>query len=345
MLEKLNLDVELSKEEYKNRWPALRDRLYDLQRACWENGIPSMIVFEGWDAAGKGTTINKITTRLDPRGFKLHAIQAPRTVEQHMPWLWRFWLKVPNYGEMAIFDRSWYGRVVVERVEKLIPKDQWMDAYKDIVDFERTLADDGYILIKFFLHISKKEQRRRFKAIEKDPQESWHVQPEDWEHHRKYDKYLTAIEEMLERTETEWGPWTIVEATDRRYEQVKVIETIIRRLEEALQKKGIPLPIGEDAGAPSVSGEAETQEASLAAPAQAPEPVSEPQPKPVLAKRSHHKKPAATTPASKPPVETWENEGGAPVEGSTPSHLGGENGQPEPDLGARDNSRQGRGQP
>ena len=311
MLEKVNLDVKLTKAEYQSRWPPLRDRLYDLQRACWENGIPSTIVFEGWDAAGKGTTINRLTQRLDPRGFKLYAVQAPRTTEQHMPWLWRFWLKVPNHGEMAIFDRSWYGRVLVERVEKLTPESAWMAAYKDIVDFERTLADDGYIIIKFFLHISKKEQRRRFKKIEKDPLESWHVQPEDWEHHRKYGQYLTATEEMLERTETEWGPWTIVEGTDSRYERVKVIETIIRRLEEALRARGIPLPVGPDAAEP-----AENPESGGAIPGEAAGAV---QAGPPAA--------AAGGEPGKPALNRWENEGGAPTEGSVPSELGGGNGQ------------------
>jgi polyphosphate kinase 2 (PPK2 family) len=204
--------------------------------------MPSMIVFEGWDAAGKGTSINLLTSRLDPRGFKLYPIQAPRTFETHLPWLWRFWLKIPNYGEMAIFDRSWYGRVLVERVEGLTPVRQWRKGYRDIVDFERTLADDGCVIIKFFLHISKKEQKRRFKKLEKNPLKSWHVQAEDWEHHRKYNEYLMAIEEMLERTDTEWGPWTIVEATDRRWARVKIFETIIRRLEEALSERGFELP-------------------------------------------------------------------------------------------------------
>jgi polyphosphate kinase 2 (PPK2 family) len=204
-----------------------------------------VVLFEGWDAAGKGTSINLLTQRLDPRGFKLYAIQGPRTYETHMPWLWRFWLKLPNYGEMAIFDRSWYGRVLVERVEKFCSKDEWRKGYRDIVDFERTIADDGYVVIKFFLHISKKEQRRRFKKLEKDPLESWHVQPEDWEHHRKYEQYVIAIEEMLERTDTEWGRWTIVEATDRRWARVKIFETIIRRLEEALEDQGLALPVGQ----------------------------------------------------------------------------------------------------
>ena len=208
MLEKVDLTRKLSKGEYKARLPYLsflRDRLYDLQKACWDASIPSVVLFEGWDAAGKGTSINLLTQRLDPRGFKLYAIQGARTYETHMPWLWRFWLKLPNYGEMAIFDRSWYGRVLVERVEGFCPENEWRKGYRDIADFERTIADDGYVLIKCFLHISKKEQLRRFRRLERDPLESWHVQPEDWMHHRKYEQYVLAIEEMLERTDTEWG--------------------------------------------------------------------------------------------------------------------------------------------
>ncbi len=234
MLEKVNLNKRLPKKEYKRLLPGLQRRLYDLQKACWDNGVPTVIVFEGWDAAGKGTAISTLTSRLDPRGFKLYAIRAPRTYELNRPWLWRFWLKIPGYGEMAIFDRSWYGRVLVERVEKLTPEKEWRKAYRDITDFERMLADDGAVIVKFWLHISKKEQKRRFEMLEQDPLTRWHVQPEDWEHHRKYDKYLVAVEEMLERTDTEWGPWTIVEATSRWYARKKVFDTLIRRLEERL---------------------------------------------------------------------------------------------------------------
>ena len=244
MLEKVDLTKKLRKKEYKALMPRLQDRLYDLQKACWDADVASVTLFEGWDAAGKGTSINRLTRRIDPRGFKLHAIQAPRTYETHMPWLWRFWLKLPNYGEMAVFDRSWYGRVLVERVEGFTPEEKWRKAYRDIVNFERTIADDGYVVIKCFLHISKDEQRRRFKKLEKNPLKSWHVQPEDWEHHRKYDEYVLAIEEMLERTDTEWGPWTIVEATDRRWARAKIFQTIIGRLEETLQRRGLPLPTG-----------------------------------------------------------------------------------------------------
>jgi len=242
MLDQVDLDKRLSKREYRARMPFLRDRLYDLQKACWDAGIPSLIVFEGWDAAGKGTTINRLTQRLDPRGFKLYATREARTYEKHMPWLWRFWLQLPNRGQMAIFDRSWYGRVLVERVEGLATEAQWREAYQDITDFERTLADDGHVIVKFFLHISKKEQRRRFKKLEADALESWHVQPEDWAHHKKYRQYLAATEEMLALTDTEWGRWVVVEATDRRWTRAKVFETLVQRLEDALLQRDLPLP-------------------------------------------------------------------------------------------------------
>jgi polyphosphate kinase 2 (PPK2 family) len=261
MLEKIDLNKKLSKIEYKKTMPRLRNRLYDLQKACWDAKVPSVIVFEGWDAAGKGTSINVLTQRLDPRGFKLHAIQGPRTFETHMPWLWRFWLKLPNYGEMGIFDRSWYGRVGVERVEGFTPESQWRRGYRDIVDFERTIADDGYIVVKFFLHISKNEQKKRFKNLEKDPLESWHVQQEDWEHHKKYEDYVIAYEEMFERTDTEWGPWTIVEGTDRRWARVKFFSTIIFRLEEGLKERGLPIPVEWDKDLVSVPAEGGEMEA------------------------------------------------------------------------------------
>jgi polyphosphate kinase 2 (PPK2 family) len=242
MLEKIDLNQSLTKEKYEALKPYLQRRLYDLEKACWDAKIPTIILFEGWDAAGKGTAINLLTSRLDPRGFKLYPIQAPRTFETHLPWLWRFWSKIPAYGEMAIFDRSWYGRVLVERVEGLTPAAEWHKGYRDIVDFEHTLADDGCVICKFFMHISKKEQKRRFKRLEQDPLKGWHVQPEDWEHHQKYHEYVIAIEEMLERTDTEWGPWTIVEATDRRWARVKIFQTIIGRLEAALTDRGFELP-------------------------------------------------------------------------------------------------------
>ncbi len=237
MLEKVDLTRSISKEEYKNRLPALQASLYDLQLATSEAGLPSVVVFEGWDAAGKGTCINVLTSRLEPRAFKLHVIQEPRTHELHMPWLYRFWQRIPTYGQMAIFDRSWYRRVLDERVEKITPKGQWQKAYRDISDFERTLSDDGYAIVKLLFHISRKEQKKRFETLESEPLTRWQVQKADWERHKKYDKYLVAVEEMLERTESEWGPWTIIEATDRYWTRIAVFETIIRALKAAAEKR------------------------------------------------------------------------------------------------------------
>jgi polyphosphate kinase 2 (PPK2 family) len=237
MLEAVNLKRKLRREEYKKTIPALQRRLYDLEKACWDEGVPSIILFEGWDAAGKGGAISTLTQRLDPRGFKLHAITYPRTYEQSHPWLWRYWLKAPSRGEMVIFDHSWYLRVLHKRVEKVIPRKMWRAAFRDIVEFERMLADDGTVIVKFFLHISKKEQKKRFKKIEQDPLEAWRVTEEDWARHRKYDEYLEAAEEMLELTESEFAPWTIVEATSRWYARKKIFETIIGALEGRLGEK------------------------------------------------------------------------------------------------------------
>jgi len=237
MLEKINLDLKMPKQEYKRQMPVLRQRLYDLQKAAYDCGMPTIIIFEGWDAAGKGTAISQLTARLDPRGFQVWPIREARTYEKGRPWLWRFWLKLPNYGQIGIFDRSWYGRVLVERVEGFTPERDWRRAFRDIADFERTVADDGYVIVKFWLHISKEEQKQRFKAMEKDPLLAWHVEPEDWEHHRKYSQYLLAAEELMEQTETEYAPWTIVEATDKRWSLHKVFSTIITAVEDGLAER------------------------------------------------------------------------------------------------------------
>jgi polyphosphate kinase 2 (PPK2 family) len=311
MLEKVNLSLEVPKAEYKKRMPALQDRLYRLQKATWDVGLPVVILFEGWDAAGKGSSIQKLTSRLDPRGFKLYPIREARTYEKKRPWLWRFWLKTPARGEFAIFDRSWYGRVLVERVEGFTPEAEWRRAYDDIVDFEHTLADEGTLIIKFFLHISKKEQRKRFKKLLKDPLTAWHVEPEDWEHHARYKEYALAVEEMLARTETEWGPWTIVEATDRRHTRIKFFETIVHRLEEKLDSLGaLPeTPPLREVHIP-VPGQEPIAEVALAAGNPSPEDE-----KPRQARKSRSRKDTTTRPESLPaetagkPAEPPEQEG------------------------------------
>ncbi len=241
MLDTVDLASKIEKETYKTLMADLSDRLYYIQQASWAAGVPVIILFEGWDAAGKGTTIHKLTDPIDPRGFKIYPIRAARTYEKKRPWLWRFWLKLPARGEWAIFDRSWYGRVLVERMENLVAEQEWKRAYRDIVDFERTLTDDGALIIKFFLHISKKEQKKRFEKILDDPLNAWRVSEEDRHNHKRYDKWLRVYQEMLEQTDTEWGPWTIVEATDRRHTHVKVYQTVIRALETRLGISAQPL--------------------------------------------------------------------------------------------------------
>ena len=240
MLENINLKKKLSREEYKRVLPAVQQRLYDLEKACWDQGVPTVIVFEGWDASGKGTAIAALTQRLDPRGFKLYPITAPRTYEQQRPWLWRFWLKVPNRGEMVIFDHSWYGRVLEERVERTIPEKAWRQAYRDIVEFERMLADDGTVILKFFLHISKKEQKQRFRGHRSRSAGSVAGDRGRLGAPQEVRRVPGGHEEMLELTESEYAPWTIVEATSKWYARKKVFETIIAAMEKRLGANAPP---------------------------------------------------------------------------------------------------------
>jgi polyphosphate kinase 2 (PPK2 family) len=151
-----------------------------------------------------------------------------------MPWLWRFWMKIPRNGQMAVFDRSWYGRVLIERVEALTPIPDWIRAYEEINEFEQTLVDDGCIFIEFWLHISREEQLRRFMLLSKDRAKAWQVSAEDWEHHRKYDEYLAVVKDMLANTHTEHAPWTVAPATDMNYRQFAVLKVVIETLERAL---------------------------------------------------------------------------------------------------------------
>jgi len=260
MLENVNLKRKLSADDYAAALPRLQRRLYDLEKACWDNKISSIIVFEGWDASGKGTSIATLTQRLDPRGFKLHSIAPPRAFEMSRPWLWRFWLRVPTSGEMAIFDQSWYSRVLFERVEGMVAEKDWRAAYADIVDFERTLADDGTVIVKLFLHISRKEQEKRFKAIEANPLEAWRVTKQDWARHRKYPDYLAAAEDMLDRTEEAHASWTIVEATSRRWARTKILKTVISALELRLG----PLVPAHETPEEAAAADAESDSASVA---------------------------------------------------------------------------------
>lgn len=227
----------IAEDKYNMVFPQLEARLSELQREARNTGIPVVVVFEGWDSSGKGTHINKLMQPLDPRGFKVWSINLPTQEELYHPFLWRFWTKLPAKGTMAIFDHSWYGRVLMDRVEELVPKKVWKDAYGEILNFERELTDDGTVLVKFWLHIDKDEQYKRFKKIEKNPSESWKITKQDWRQHKLYDEYLIAVEEMLERTSTAHSPWTIVKTHDRRYARIKIFQTLIAAIEEALIAK------------------------------------------------------------------------------------------------------------
>ncbi|MBI5070039.1 MAG: phosphate--AMP phosphotransferase [Deltaproteobacteria bacterium] len=246
MLETVDLKRKLDRVRYERLFRPLRDRLSLLQRAVYEARIPVLVVFEGWDAAGKGDTIEKLVGRIDPRGYEVHVTRAPTEEEELRPFLWRFWVRLPERGGVGIFDRSWYRRVLSDRVERGVPKAAWRTAYDEINQFERMLADDGTLIVKFFLHISREEQRRRFEKMERSADEAWRVTRQDWKAHRKYGAYAEAAEEMLERTSTPWAPWTVVAATDKRHRRVQVFETLAEAMERALlahrEKQKAPKP-------------------------------------------------------------------------------------------------------
>lgn len=244
MLEYVNLDLRLSPEEYKTRLRPLQQRLYELEHDIFNAKVPVMIVFEGWSATGKGHIINLLAERMDPRGFRVVPITPPRTVETRYPWMWRFWLKIPAYGQIVAYDTSWYQRVLVDRVNKTIRKPEVRAAYQDITEFEEQLTADGTVIIKFWLHISKEEQGKRLKKLLKDELNAWQVTEIDLMQHKKYDKYRQAVEEMLVRTDSPHAPWVIIEANDRYHARIKVLESIILALESRLN---LPPSVGPNA--------------------------------------------------------------------------------------------------
>lgn len=236
MLEQIDLTKKMTKEVYQEQMEHMEARLAVLQRECKAMGIPVIIVFEGLDASGKGVQINKLIHPLDPRGFEVFAIKEETEEEQMHPFLWRFWTKTPERGRIAIFDTSWYRKVSVERFEKKLSKEELNYAYQEISTFERALADDGNVIIKFFLHISQKEQKKRFEKMLQSKETAWKVSKQDAKRNKEYDRYKEICEEMLERTETEYAPWMIIEAEDRRFATAKIFSEVIRRLQEQIQE-------------------------------------------------------------------------------------------------------------
>ena len=223
----------IDEEDYKPKLKEQQLKLLNHQLTLHESKRSVVIVFEGPDAAGKGGAIKRIVERLDPRLLRVHSIIKPTAEEYQHHYLWRFWNKLPNYGQTVIFDRSWYGRVLVERVENFASDKEWKRAYQEINEFERLLADDGAIIIKFYLHITKDEQLLRFKRREGDPYKHWKISDEDWRNRRKWDQHNQAAEAMFEKTSTACAPWHVVAANFKWFARVKVVKAVVERIEEA----------------------------------------------------------------------------------------------------------------
>ena len=249
-LDELDLTLKLSKQEEAERLAAGHRRLLALRLALGgkldgsggEIGPPVCVLFEGWDASGKGGVIKRLVAPLDPRHVRVAQFAAPTYDEKRHHFLWRFSPVLPGWGGMAVLDRSWYGRVLVERVEGFATVEQWDRAYDEIVQFEKYLCLEGMILVKFWLHISAKEQLKRFKRREKDPLKRWKLTDEDWRNREKRPAYKRAVEDMVDRTDHELSRWQLVEADSKRYARVKVLETVIGEIEDGMRERGFEPP-------------------------------------------------------------------------------------------------------
>lgn len=236
ILSTLDLSQKLEKADYEEQMAHEQSRITRATQSPLFGTRGLVIAFEGSDAAGKSSTIMRLRRALDPRRFRVHPIAAPTDEELARPYLWRFWRHIPAHGRTAIFDRSWYGRVLVERVEGLAAPEQWGRAYGEINDFEMQIADSGYVVVKFWLAISQEEQVRRFAEREAIPYKRFKLTPEDWRNREKWPLYEAAVTEMVDRTSTRSAPWTLVEAEDKHFARVKVLRTVADRLEDALEE-------------------------------------------------------------------------------------------------------------
>ena len=234
-LKNLDLSVSLGTEEYRDELVRLQQKLGEMQCRLYERKVPLIIALEGWDAAGKGGSILRLTEQLDPRGYRVVPISAPNDFDLRHHYLWRFYKKFPQEGHIAIFDRTWYGRVLVERVENITQPGDWRRAYTEINETEEMLADAGTVIVKFWLQIDKDTQLKRFQERENEPEKKWKITPDDWRNREKWDLYELAVEEMLMRTSTRKAPWTVVESNDKYYSRIKVLRTVIDATEKRLE--------------------------------------------------------------------------------------------------------------
>jgi polyphosphate kinase 2 (PPK2 family) len=247
-LDDIDLNLSIAKADEEERLAASQQRLLQLrlinggQLSDGRLGPPVCVLFEGWDASGKGGAIKRLVAPLDPRHVRVASFAAPTPAEKRHHFLWRFYPALPGWGGMAVFDRSWYGRVLVERVEGYATEEQWQRAYDEISGFERSLALEGMVLVKLWLHISHQEQLRRFERRVSDPLKRWKLGPDDWRNRGKRAQYEAALRDMLMFTDHELGPWDVIAAEDKRYARVHVLETVIARLEQGMRRAGIEPP-------------------------------------------------------------------------------------------------------
>lgn len=236
MLATVDLDLKLERSEYKKRLLACQLRMRELAFELYRRKRSLVIVAEGWDAAGKGGALRRVTEKIDPRGYQVFAIAAPEGEDKTHHYLWRFWrrLQAPDDKQILIFDRSWYGRVLVERVEGFATQDEWKRAYREINEFERQLTNHGVILVKFWFHISEDEQLRRFELRKQTAHKAWKLTEEDWRNRDKWTAYEEAVGDMLLKTSTLTAPWTIVEGNDKLWARIKTLDTLVESLTEAL---------------------------------------------------------------------------------------------------------------
>lgn len=238
ILGRVDLGLSCGREEYERELKMLQERIRELHGELYRRRIPVVLGFEGWDAGGKGGAIKRLTAKMDPRGYVVHPTASPNPVERQYHYLWRFWRDMPKAGHITIFDRTWYGRVMVERIEGFCTKSEWRRAYREINDMERTLTREGVLVLKFWMQIDKDEQERRFRERQENPEKQWKITEEDWRNREKWDQYETAVNEMLIRTSTANAPWIVVEGNDKYYARLKVLRTVVEAIEERIKTEG-----------------------------------------------------------------------------------------------------------
>lgn len=236
-LDAVMLDKSLARDEYEKQLDAAQIKLKRLHNKIYCNRIPVIISYEGWDAAGKGGNIKRLTSALDARGFIVHPISSPDVHEKNRYYLWRFWTKIPKDGHIAIFDRSWYGRVMVERLEGFCNENDWQRAYSEINEFEMYLSNCGAVIIKFWIQIDKETQLKRFQDREKTPEKRWKITEEDWRNRDKWDSYEIAVNEMISKTSTEYAPWYIIQSNDKLFARIQALNCVIEAIEKKLGKR------------------------------------------------------------------------------------------------------------